>query len=228
MTTPQTITVPITDQQHLLFLFIPLKKGVLAEAMLAAEQVKEAAKLTAAAPVGDLRKTTGVHYFTIYTQADGQPTPGIPVPGFQSYPGKDVLVVMSIYDGQFDAYISAFFQIDAIVKGLDTLLLLMDETGIPNVDPQGKTSAYYINKMGGVKKNPLAFYCLLMRYNFGDPVLSAGDSDNKNREYTFGTNFPGLTVAKIIDNYPNADKIWPAVPGQVNYQFPTALKPDCK
>jgi hypothetical protein len=225
MSTPQVITVPITDQQHLLFLFIPLKKGVLAEAMLAAEKVKEAAKLTAAAPVGDLRKTTGVHYFTIYAQADGQPTPRIPVPGFQSYPGKDVLVVMSIYDGQFDAYISAFFQIDSVVKGLDTLLLLMDETGIPNVDPAGKTSAAYIHKMGGVKKNPLAFYCLLMRYNFGDPVFSAGD---KGGDYIFGTNFPGLTVAKIIDNYPNADKIWPAVPGQVTYEFPTAQKPNCK
>ncbi|MEO8533595.1 MAG: hypothetical protein ABI441_07590 [Flavobacterium sp.] len=224
MSTPQAITVPITDQQHLLFLFIPLKKGVIAEAMTAAEKVKEAAKLTAA-PVGDLRKTTGVHYFTIYAQADGQPTPGIPVPGFQSYPGKDVLVVMSIYDGQFDAYISAFFQIDEIVKGLDTLLLFMDETGIPGVDPNGKTSANYIHKMGGVKKNPLAFYCLLMRYNFGDPVLSAGD---KNGKYVFGTNFPGLTVAKVIDNYPNADKIWPAVPGQVSYDFPKAQKPDCK
>jgi hypothetical protein len=224
MSTPQVITVPITDQQHLLFLFIPLKKGVLSQAMLTAEKIKEAAK-PAVAPVGDARKTTGVHYFTIYAQADGQATPGIPVPGFQSFPGKDVLVVMSIYDGQFDAYISAFFQIDAIVNGLNGLLLLMDETGIPGVDAAGKTSANYISEMGGVKKNALAFYCMLMRYNFGDPILSAGD---KNGKYVFGTNFPGLTVAKIIDNYPNADKIWPAVPGEVTYDFPKSQKPNCK
>ncbi|WP_337968047.1 hypothetical protein [uncultured Flavobacterium sp.] len=224
MSTTPVITVPITDQQHLLFLFIPLKKGFLTEAMGAAQKVKEAAApLTA--PTGDLRKTTGVHYFTIYAQADGVPTPGIPVPGFQSFPGKDVLVVTSIYDGQFDAYISAFFEIDAIVQGLNGLLHLMDESGIPNVDANGKTSANYIAKMGGVKKNALAFYCLLMRYNFGDPILSAGD---KNGKYVFGTNFPGLTVAKIIDNYPNADKIWPPVQGEVSYDFPKSQKPDCK
>nr|WP_294936222.1 hypothetical protein [uncultured Flavobacterium sp.] len=222
MPTPEVITVPITDQQHLLFLFVPLKKGKLAEAMAAAQGVKEAAQF--AAPAGDLRKTTGVHYFTIYAQADGQATPGIPVPGFQSFPGKDVLVVMSIYDGQFDAYISAFFDIDAVVKGLDALMYLMDESDIPGVDADGKTSANYIAAMGGVKKNALAFYCLLMRYNFGDPVYSAGD---KNGKYVFGTNFPGLTVAKIIDNYPDADKTWPAVPGQVSYAFPKSQKPDC-
>ncbi|MCV9927964.1 hypothetical protein OIU83_09885 [Flavobacterium sp. LS1R49] len=223
MSTPQVITVPITDQQHLLFLFIPLKKGMLAQAMIAAEKVKEAAK-SVAPPVGDPRKTTGVHYFTIYAQADGQPTPGIPVPGFQSYPGKDVLVVMSIYDGQFDAYISAFFEIDEVVKGLNGLLLLMDETGIPGVDPTGLTSAYHIAKQG-VKKNALAFYCLLMRYNFGDPILSAGDKGGK---YVFGTNFPGLTVAKIIDNYPKAGETWPPTAGQVSYDFPKSQKPNCK
>lgn len=224
MSTPEVITVPITDQQHLLFLFVPLKKGMLGEAMAAAEKVKEAAK-TVAVTAGDPRKTTGVHYFTIYAQKDGQATPGIPVPGFQSFPGKDVLVVMSIYDGQFDAYISAFFEIKEVVDGLNGLMLLMDESNIPGVDANGKTSANYIAKMGGVKKNALAFYCLLMRYNFGDPVLSAGDKGGK---YVFGTNFPGLTVAKIIDNYPDADKLWPPVAGQVSYDFPKSQKPDCK
>jgi hypothetical protein len=224
MSAPEVITVPITDQQHLLFLFIPLKKGMLEKAMTAAEEVKSAAK-AAVAQGGDLRKTTGVHYFTIYAQKDGQATPGIPVPGFLSFPGKDVLVVMSIYDGQFDAYISAFFEIDAVVNGLNNLLFLMDETGIPTVDANGPTSANHIAKMGGVKKNALAFYCLLMRYNFGDPVLCAGDKGGK---YVFGTNFPGLTIAKIIDNYPGADKTWPATPGQVSYDFPKSKKPDCK
>lgn len=229
MSTPKVITVPITDQQHLLFLFIPLKKGFLAQAMAEVQKVKEAAaQLTV--PTGDPRKTTGVHYFTIYAQADGTPTPGIPVPGFQSYPGKDVLVVMSIYDGQFDDYISSFFKIDAIVNGLDGLLQFIDEEGIPGVDPDGPTSAKFIKKKendenSGVVKNAAAFYCLLMRYNFGDPVFSAGDKKGK---YIFGTNFPGLTVAKIIDNYPNADKVWPPVPGEVSYNFPKAQKPDCE
>ncbi|WP_316636104.1 hypothetical protein [uncultured Flavobacterium sp.] len=222
MSTPPVITVPITDQQHLLFLFIPLKKGALAEALLAAQSVREAA--IAETPVGDFRKTTGVHYFTIYVQADGAPTPGIPVPGFQSYPGKDVLVVMSIYDGQFDDYIGSFFKIKKVVENLDRLLKLIDEEGIPGVDPNGRTSAKFISKKG-VVENKAAFYCLLMRYNFGDPVFSAGD---KNGKYIFGTNFPGLTVAKVIDNYPNADKIWPPVPGQVSYNFPKAQKPDCE
>lgn len=226
MSTSQVITVPITDQQHLLFLFIPLKKGFLPQAMGEVQKVKEAAALLTA-PTGDLRKTTGVHYFTIYAQADGTPTPGIPVPGFQSYPGKDVLVVMSIYDGQFDDYIRAFFKIDDIVNGLNGLLHLMDEEGIPGVDPDGPTSARFISgkDRGGVVKNAAAFYCLLMRYNFGDPVFSAGDKKGK---YVFGTNFPGLTVAKIIDNYPNADKVWPPIPGEVTYNFPEAQKPDCE
>ncbi len=228
MSTSNVITVPVTDQQHMLFLFIPLRKGTVPAAMAAAEQVKEAAKLAASAPAGgngfDLRKTTGVHYFTIYAQADGKPTPGIPVPGFQSYPGKDVLVVMSIYDGQFDAYISAFFEIQQVVDGLNGLLAFMDETGIPGVNPDGPNSAKFILKKGGVVKNAKAFYCLLMHYNFGDPVLSAGDKGGK---YVFGTNFPGLTVGKIIDNYPGANTTWPPVPGQVTYEFPKADKPVC-
>jgi hypothetical protein len=223
MSTQQVITVPITDQQHLLFLFIPLKKGSVELAKSTAEKVRQAAApLTA--PGGDLRKTTGVHYFTIYGQEDGKPTAGIPVPGFQSYPGKDVLVVMSIYDGQFDAYISAFFKIPEIVEGLKFLLSIMDETGIPGVDPDGQTSAKFILEKG-LEKNALAFYCLLMRYNFGDPVLCAGD---KNGKYVFGTNFPGLTVAKIIDKFPDAATIWPPVAGQVSYAFPKAQKPNCK
>lgn len=223
MSTSKVITVPITDQQHLLFLFIPLKKGLVGKAMIAAEQVREAIKAEEP-PVTDFRKTTGVHYFTIYAQADGQPTPGIPVPGFQSYPGKDVLVVMSIYDGQFDAYISAFFKIKEVVDGLTILLGVMDETGIPGVDPEGLTSAKHILKKG-IEKNALAFYCLLMRYNFGDPILSAGDKGDK---YVFGTNFPGLTVAKIIDNYPKAGETWPPTAGEVSYDFPKSQKPNCE
>ncbi|SNR24575.1 hypothetical protein [Flavobacterium sp. ov086] len=226
MSTPKVITVPITEQQHLLFLFIPVTKGMLGKAMIAAEQVKKAAN-SVPPPVGDLRKTTGVHYFTIYGQEDGKPTPGIPVPGFQSFPGKDVLVVMSIYDGQFDTYISAFFKIKEVVDGLTLLLGIMDETGIPGVDPNGLTSAKHI-LIKGIEKNASAFYCLLMRYNFGDPILSAGDNKDKKNKYVFGTNFPGLTVAKIIDNYPNAATIWPPVPDEVTYNFPKSQKPDCK
>jgi len=227
MSTAKVISVPITGQQHLLFLFVPLKKGKLAEAVKIADTLHLAAK-EVTAPTGpfDPRKTTGVHYFMIYPQADGQKTPGIPVPGFTSFPGKDVLVVMSIYDGQFDAYISAFFAIPAVVNGLNALMYLMDETGIPGVDPNGPTSANHIAKTG-VVRNALAFYCLLMRYNFGDPILSAGDS-TPGGKYQFGSNFPGLTVANIIDNYPGAADEWPAPPSDVTYTFPKAKKPDCQ
>jgi hypothetical protein len=223
MSTLKSISIPITDQQHLLFLFVPLKKGKHAEAAATVEKLKEDAKaLKAAADQPDLRKATGVHYFMIYPQADGTSTPGIPVPGFTSFPGKDVLVVMSIYDGQFDAYIDAFFASPTIVFGLNHLMSIMDESGLPPFDPT--TSAKYISENEGVVQNAAAFFCLLMRYNFGDPVLSAGAGGGK---YVFGTNFPGLTVAKVIDNYPGAAGLWPPTPGEVTYTFPAAQKPDC-
>ena len=222
MSQPKVVSVPVTDQQHMLFLFVPIKKGHFGHAAAAVEKLHSHAKALKAAAGPDLRKTTGVHYFFTYPQAGGVPTPGIPVPGFTAFPGKDVLVVMSIYDGQFDTYIKAFFDIPEIVIGLNLLLTLMDESGLPPFDPT--TSAAYIHENGGVVANAAAFYCMLMRYNFGDPVLSAGAKGGK---YVFGTNFPGLTVADIIDKYPGAAESWPPTPGQVTYTFPPAKIPDC-
>lgn len=223
MSQSKVISVPVTDQQHLLFLFVPIKKGKFGQAAATVEKLQaDAKKLHVKAGGSDLRKTTGVHYFFIYPQAGGVPTPGIPVPGFTAAHGKDVLVVMSIYDGQFDTYIKAFFDIPEVVFGLDQLLTLMDESGLPPFDPT--TSAAYIMNNGGVVQNAAAFYCLLMRYNFGDPVLSAGAKGGK---YVFGTNFPGLTVAGVIDHYPGAAASWPPTPGEVTYTFPPAQIPDC-
>lgn len=213
--------VPVGDEQHLLFLFVPIKKGLLGKATKEVEHVRGLIKAhTAAAP--DPRPATGVHFFMIYGQGDGHATPGIPVPGFQSFPGKDVLVVMSLYDNDFAPYISAFFTIPAVVAGLTNLLHIMDESGIPGLDPKDPSTALNIIKNGGVVKNASAFYCLLMRYNFADPTYPAGSS--AQGKYVLGATFPGLTVAKILNNYPDAKTLWPFPPVAINFQQSTAPK----
>ncbi|WP_448700793.1 hypothetical protein ACFGVR_01995 [Mucilaginibacter sp. AW1-3] len=207
------------DEQHLLFLFVPLKKGKSATAAKEIEHLQGTIKAHAASV--DPRAATGVHFFMIYHQADGQATPGIPVPGFQSFPGKDVLVVMSLYDNDFAPYISAFFTLPPVVAGLTALLQNMDESGIPGLDPKDPSTAANILKNGGVVKNPSAFYCLLMRYNFADPTLAAGAAPGK---YTLGATFPGLTVGKILNSYPDAKELWPFPPVAINFQKSVAPK----
>src|SRR4051812_43135468 len=95
--------VAAADQQHLLLLFIPLKKGKLAEATAAAQELQQ----QHAATPPDIRAATGVHYFMICPIADGAKST-IPVTSFQTMPGKDMLLVMSLYDADFAPYISAF------------------------------------------------------------------------------------------------------------------------
>jgi len=208
------------DEQHLLFLFVPLKSGKSAAAAKEVEHLKSTIK--AHANTVDPRAATGVHFFMIYHQADGQATPGIPVPGFQSMPGKDVLVVMSLYDHDFAPYISAFFAIQQVVDGLNGLLHMMDESGIPGLDPKDPSTAANIIKNGGVVKNASAFYCLLMRYNFADPTYPAGSS--APGKYVLGATFPGLTVGKILSNYPDAGDLWPFPPVTIDFQKSTAPK----
>jgi len=219
------VTVIPAKQQHMLFLFVPIKKGVLAANKDIIEKMNSGVQSALSV---DPRKATGVHYFMTYPHLEGTPTPGIPgAAGFASYPGKDVLVVMSLYDNDFAPYISAFF-FEPVLSGLNFLLTIMDETGIPGVDPNGPHSANYIHNHGGVKANAAAFYCMLMQYNFGDPVLPAGGTKPTDR-YTLGTNFPGLTVADIINNYPGAASNWPPPSEPQNtYTFPKGIPPVCK
>jgi hypothetical protein len=229
------VTVLPAKQQHMLFLFVPITKGLLHSG---SDLITKLNLTVNAAVPDDSRKTRGVHFFMAYPHVEGTPTPGLPHgkdahgndyigAGFKSYPGKDVLVVMSIYDTDFAPYISAFFE-EPVLGGLDALMYAMDETNIPGVDPNGLTSAKYIREHHGVKANAQAFYCLLMRYNFGDPLLPAGGTKSTDR-YTLGAGFPGLTVADIINNYPDAATSWPPPSDPQNaYTFPSGVAPICK
>src|SRR5476651_1742114 len=156
MATPIT-NVPVGEERHLLFLFVPITKALFGKATKEVAHRKSLVKTHAETAV-DPRPATGVHFFMIYPQADGHATPGIPVPGFQSFPGKDVLVVMSLYDNDFAPYISAFFTIPAVVTGLTNLLHIMDESGIPGLNPSDPSTAANIIKNGGVVKNASASY----------------------------------------------------------------------
>jgi hypothetical protein len=105
---------------------------------------------------------------------------------------------------------------------------LMDETGIPGVDPNGPTSANFILKHGGVETNASAFYCMLMRYNLADPTQPASITPTPNAKYILGTNFPGLTVGKILQNYPNAQTLWPSPATETPIGFGKSTSPVCK
>jgi hypothetical protein len=217
--------VKATDQQHMLFLFFPIKKAHQAEAVEKVGELYHNIMAHAAAPSDpDLRASTGVHFFLFYILPDGQ-NPGLPVPSFQTFPGKHLLVVQSIYDADFAPYISSFVNVPKIAQGLDSILGLMDETGIPGVDPDGPNSANTILAKDGVAKNAAAFYCLLMRYNFADPTIPASTQALPGKKYFLGGTFPGLTVGKILQNYPDADTLWPFPP--VDLKFGESLKPNC-
>ncbi len=217
-----TAVSPITSiakaqEQHMLFLFVPLKSG--------APPVEEPLhRILAGPPPQDPRAAEGVHFFMFYRMMAGEKS-RIAVPTFQPAPAgpsgkpKDLLVVLSLYDADFEPYISSFLTDPMIVKGLDLLLSVIDESGIvPDSDP---TSAVYILSHGGVVKNANAFFQLLMRYNFADPTIPAvGPGGWKNQPsapaYKLGAQFPGLTVGMVLKpgvGYPNALGLWPA-PGE--------------
>jgi hypothetical protein len=204
--------VPITtlqpsEQQHMLLLFLPVFKG------LAGALAENTNNLLSASNGGpDLRPATGVHFFMFHGVADGAAS-SLPVPTFQSAAGKDMFVVLSIYDAPFTPYISAFTSNTAIAAGLDLVLKAMDESGI--VEPTDPTSAVYIQANGGVFKNSANFISLLMRYNFADPTIPAATgatgiaNPQPNPKYFLGATFPGLTAGAILQNYPNALPLWP-------------------
>jgi hypothetical protein len=191
----------------MLFLFVPLKHN---------EETASKVSAFVSAVGPDLRATTGVHFFMIYHLAAGA-TPPLPVPSFSTAAGKDALIVLSIYDADFEPYISAFFADPNIVAGLNFLMSAMDESGI--IAPTDPSSAEYIFSHKGVVANAQGFYKLLMRYNFADPTIPAtgpGGVQNPPEtpwKYTLGTNFPGLTVGMTLKKnggYPNALELWPA------------------
>ena len=101
----------------------------------------------------------------------------------------------------------------------------MDETGI--VEDEDPTSAKNILANDGVVNNPAEFYCLLMRYNFADPTIPAVAAVPTGAKYKYLLNhtFPGLTIEKILDNYPNAAELWPADAPQIEYA--ESKKPIC-
>jgi hypothetical protein len=219
-------TAPITSlaapqEQHMLFLFLPLKKGAIAKTIsgvsgLVAPKAAAADSPEAAADPGpDNRADTGVHFFMLYGLADGE-TPGLLVPSFQTAKGKDLLVVISIYDADFAPYISAF---GSIADQLNELLYALDETEI--VDDTDPTSAYYILHNGGVAANTVGFFSLLMRYNFADPTIPAASvlpaNTPANPKYLLGATFPGMTNAAILQNYPEAASLWPWPPVPITF-----------
>ncbi len=196
--------LPADKQQHMLLLFLPLKKNAFAQLTAHPDNSSP----------GDVRAATGVHFAMFHYVPDGAPS-FLPVPTFQAAPGKDLLIALSLYDADFVPYITAFTDNKVIAKGLDDLLHLLDETGIVAADDS--TSAASILEKGGVHDNNEEFIKLLMRYNFGDPTLSgtAGDSlvlPAAGQRYSFRATFSGLTVGDVIANYPNADKLWPWPP----------------
>jgi hypothetical protein len=208
------------EEQHMLLLFLPLKQKP-------PQPVLESlAKLAVAAQGNDSRPSTGVHFFMTYHMAAGASSP-IVVPTFQAAPAgpggkpKDLLVVLSIYDRDFEPYIGSFLTNPIIVYGLTEILKALDEDGI--VAPDDPTSAVsLVGSPGGLATNAQNFYRLLMRYNFADPTIPAiGPGGIANPpptppRYFLGATFPGLTVGKILDpktGYPDAGVLWPSPEG---------------
>lgn len=219
------------DQQHMLFLFFPIKKGLFKQALEAAHLLHHASKAGTDDPGPDMRAQTGVHFFMFYAVPAGSKSK-LPVTTFQAMPDKDLLVVQAIYDAEFTDYIGAFVQQDAIAKGLNAIVSVMDESNIPGIDASGPNSANYIKANGGVKSNPDAFNCLLMNYNFADPTV-AGKAYLAPAELTnplFGATFPGLSVSNILTNYSvngvTGVELWP-FPPLTNVEFAESSKPDC-
>lgn len=203
--TSSASSIPPEKRQHMLFLFLPVKKGSLP---------KLNPPDTGDSIPPDVRATTGVHFAMFHYVPEGAPSI-LPVPTFQAPPGRDLLIALSLYDAEFVPYISAFTSIPSIAQGLDLLLSNMDETGI--IADDDPSSAVSILARGGVAQNNEQTIQLLQRYNFGDPDIAgvAGDSlilPSGQQRYSFHATFPGMTVGDVLNNYPNASKLWPWPP----------------
>jgi hypothetical protein len=235
-------TSPITNltapqEQHMLFLFLPLKHGapppLQSEALAALHGLFSGQNAAGDGAPSLSRTATGVHFFMAYALAAGAtPGPPPPFPTFQVPPPnpetnapRDLAVVLSIYDDDFGPYIAAFTSNPIFAAVLDNgLLKNLDETGF--VDPNDPTSAANILNNGGTFSNPDAFVALLMRYNWADPTIPAATSPahianpNPSWKYFLGATFPGLTVGNILNTstgYPSADQLWPDQAVQITY-----------
>jgi hypothetical protein len=206
------------EQQHMLFLFLPMQSG--SEKVV--QSLNETRLKLAETPM-DNRRDTGVHFSMFYYLPAGQTPPDLKVKSFQTEEGKGLFVVQALYDADFKPYIDSFLENEFIAYFLNKVLENMDESGI--VDDSDPTSANYILNNGKVQGNPNEFYCLLMRYNFGDPTLPAAAKTTKIGKYLLTYTFPGLTVSNILDNYPDAEKLWPTTP--VAIDFAESEKPVC-
>lgn len=203
--TSSVASIPPDKRQHMLFLFLPVKKGSLP---------KLSAPDTGNSIPPDVRATTGVHFAMFHYVAEGA-KPVLPVPTFQAPPGKDLLIALALYDAEFVPYISAFTSVPSIAQQLDLLFSLMDETGIVADDEPSSASA--ILARGGAGQNNEETIALLRRYNFGDPDIAgvAGDAlilPAGGQRYSFHATFPGMTVGDVLNNYRDAGKLWPWPP----------------
>jgi len=198
------------DQQHMLFMFVPVKAGKKEIVNEALTSLKQSFTETG----DDMRALTGVHFFMFYHLNAGQ-SAGLPIPSFQAPDDKGLLVVQAIYDADFVPYISSFVDNPNVALLLNLLLDSIDETGI--VKPDDPTSAVSIAENGGVVYNKAEFICLLMRYNFSDPTIPAATKSASGQKFILGYTFPGLTVGKILANYPGAKELWPSKPVQINF-----------
>ena len=220
-------SVAAPQEQHMLFLFLPLKKGAIPRSIAALSDAVAPSASTeqsaegAAAPGPDNRAATGVHFFMFYGLPAGE-TPSLPVPSFQTAEGKDALIVISIYDADFAPYISAF---GSIADQLNLLLAGLDESGI--VSDDDPTSAAFILANGGVAANTVGFFSLLMRYNFADPTIPAAAkfpvNTPANPKYILGSTFPGLTVGALL-NHPDIAANYPWPPVEIKFA-PSAPPP---
>ncbi len=220
--------LPASAAQHMLLLFMPLKKGTIPQGLKSANTAfgpPPPAEAAVQANGIDPRVSTGVHFAMFYgLPADTRPA-GLPVPSFATAPGKDLLVVQSFYDADFGPYISSFTSNPGIALGLNGILSVMDETGI--VEPKDPTSAAFILGHGGVAKNNTSFLKLLMRYNFADPTIPAAAAFPINTpakpKYVLTATFPGMTVGQTLQNYTDAASLWP-LPAP-NIQFEPSVPP---
>jgi hypothetical protein len=221
---PDPITyVAAPEQQHMLFMFLPIVKGTLKKGLASVAELSNASK-TVAVGSGDLRASTGVHFSFFYgLSADEVPNPVLPVPSFQTAKGKDLLVVQALYDADFGPYISAFVNVPAIAEALNGILYIADESGI--VEDTDPTSAVFMRNNGGVAANADSFNCFLMRYNFADPTIPASLKPVAGQKYILSGTLPGLTVGKILEKYPDAKTLWPSP--AVDIAFGQSIPPIC-
>jgi hypothetical protein len=223
--------VSSAEQQHMLFLFFPVKKGTFGKALETMQDLHQnVLKLSDPGP-GDIRAATGVHFFLFYALPANQKPP-LKVTSFQTEKDKDLLVVISIYDADFAPYIKSFVQQPVIAAGLNGILSIMDESNIPGIDANGPNSAHTIMKLGGVQAAPDQFNCLLMNYNFADPTAPgmAYNAPGTAPNPIFGATFPGLTVGKILQYYSFNDakgsELYPFPPVK-DMVFQESKKPKC-